>query len=41
MSGGEKSAAIHRPLFAAANALYASAREHCPRLIALDGEDDT
>jgi hypothetical protein len=36
MSGGEKSAAIHLPLFAAANALYSSAKEHCPRLIALD-----
>ncbi|MBB6119524.1 TIGR02680 family protein [Nocardiopsis algeriensis] len=36
MSGGEKSAAIHLPLFAAANALYSSARPDCPRLIALD-----
>jgi hypothetical protein len=36
MSGGEKSAAIHLPLFAAANALYSSARPHCPRMIALD-----
>jgi uncharacterized protein (TIGR02680 family) len=36
MSGGEKSAAIHLPLFAAANALYSSARDHCPRMIALD-----
>ena len=36
MSGGEKSAAIHLPLFAAANALYSSAKELCPRLIALD-----
>jgi hypothetical protein len=36
MSGGEKSASIHLPLFAAANALYSSAREHCPRMIALD-----
>ncbi|MFD6095273.1 SbcC/MukB-like Walker B domain-containing protein [Nocardiopsis flavescens] len=36
MSGGEKSAAIHLPLFAAANALYSSARATCPRLIALD-----
>ncbi|HEX3712979.1 MAG TPA: SbcC/MukB-like Walker B domain-containing protein [Trebonia sp.] len=36
MSGGEKSAAIHLPLFAAANALYGSAKDHCPRLIALD-----
>jgi hypothetical protein len=36
MSGGEKSAAIHLPLFAAANALYGSAKDLCPRLIALD-----
>ena len=36
MSGGEKSAAIHLPLFAAANALYSSAKDHCPRMIALD-----
>jgi uncharacterized protein (TIGR02680 family) len=36
MSGGEKSAAIHLPLFAAANALYSSARPDCPRMIALD-----
>jgi uncharacterized protein (TIGR02680 family) len=36
MSGGEKSAAIHLPLFAAANALYSSAKPCCPRLIALD-----
>jgi hypothetical protein len=36
MSGGEKSAAIHLPLFAAANALYSSAQSGCPRLIALD-----
>jgi hypothetical protein len=36
MSGGEKSAAIHLPLFAAANALYTSAKDHCPRVIALD-----
>ena len=36
MSGGEKSAAIHLPLFAAANALYSSAKDHCPRIIALD-----
>jgi Putative exonuclease SbcCD, C subunit/Protein of unknown function C-terminus (DUF2399) len=28
MSGGEKSAAIHLPLFAAANALYSSAKDH-------------
>jgi len=36
MSGGEKSAAIHLPLFAAANALYSSAKPTCPRMIALD-----
>lgn len=36
MSGGEKSAAIHLPLFAAANALYSSAGDQCPRMIALD-----
>jgi hypothetical protein len=36
MSGGEKSAAIHLPLFAAANALYSSAKDHSPRMIALD-----
>ena len=36
MSGGEKSASIHLPLFAAANALYSSAKPDCPRLIALD-----
>jgi Putative exonuclease SbcCD, C subunit len=36
MSGGEKSATIHMPLFAAANALYLSAKPTCPRLVALD-----
>ncbi|WP_214414486.1 SbcC/MukB-like Walker B domain-containing protein [Sphaerisporangium fuscum] len=36
MSGGEKSASIHLPLFAAANALYSSGRASCPRMIALD-----
>jgi hypothetical protein len=36
MSGGEKSAAIHLPLFAAANALYSSAAYAGPRMIALD-----
>jgi hypothetical protein len=45
MSGGEKSAAIHMPLFAAANAMYSSAKPTCPRLVALDeafaGIDDT
>src|SRR5699024_2923228 len=33
---GEKSAAIHLPLFAAANALYSSALPTCPRVVALD-----
>ena len=45
MSGGEKSAAIHMPLFAAANALYSSSKPRCPRMVALDeafaGIDDT
>ena len=36
MSGGEKSATIHLPLFAAANALYSSSKPTCPRLVALD-----
>ncbi|MBQ0866346.1 TIGR02680 family protein [Streptomyces sp. RK75] len=36
MSGGEKSASIHLPLFAAAHAQYSSAYRTCPRLIALD-----
>ncbi|MFD3756763.1 TIGR02680 family protein [Streptomyces sp. NPDC058622] len=36
MSGGEKSASIHLPLFAAAHAQYSSAYHTCPRLIALD-----
>jgi len=36
MSGGEKSAAIHMPLFAAANALYSSSKPTCPRMVALD-----
>jgi hypothetical protein len=36
MSGGEKSASIHLPLFAAAHAQYSSAYSTCPRLIALD-----
>ncbi|AJT68705.3 hypothetical protein T261_7103 [Streptomyces lydicus] len=36
MSGGEKSASIHLPLFAAAHAQYGSAYPTCPRLIALD-----
>jgi hypothetical protein len=36
MSGGEKSATIHMPLFAAANALYSSSKPSCPRMVALD-----
>jgi energy-coupling factor transporter ATP-binding protein EcfA2 len=36
LSGGEKSSAIHLPLFAAANAQYGSAQPTCPRMIALD-----
>lgn len=35
-SGGEKSVALHLPLFAAAAAHYSSASEHAPRLIMLD-----
>jgi hypothetical protein len=35
-SGGEKSAALHLPLFAAASALMASADAHAPRIIMLD-----
>ena len=35
-SGGEKSVALHLPLFAAAAAQFAAARESCPRMILLD-----
>jgi uncharacterized protein (TIGR02680 family) len=35
-SGGEKSTALHLPLFAAASALMASAQPHAPRMIMLD-----
>ncbi len=35
-SGGEKAVALHLPLFAAAAAQFAGAREDCPRLILLD-----
>jgi hypothetical protein len=35
-SGGEKSVALHLPLFAAAAAHFAAAREDCPRMILLD-----
>ncbi len=45
LSGGEKSASLHMPLFAAAHAHFNSARKTCPRLVALDeafaGIDDT
>lgn len=36
LSGGEKSVALHLPLFAAAHATFDSARADCPRLLALD-----
>jgi uncharacterized protein (TIGR02680 family) len=35
-SGGEKSVALHLPLFAAAAAQFAAAAETCPRMILLD-----
>ena len=35
-SGGEKSVALHLPLFAAAAAQFAAATETCPRMILLD-----
>jgi hypothetical protein len=45
LSGGEQSVSLHLPLFAAAHVTLSSAREHCPRLLALDeafaGIDDT
>ena len=45
LSGGEQSVSLHLPLFAAAHALFRSARPGCPRLLALDeafaGVDDT
>jgi hypothetical protein len=45
LSGGEQSVSLHLPLFAAANALFGSAREDAPRLLGLDeafaGVDDT
>ena len=45
LSGGEQSVSLHLPLFAAANALFTTARPTCPRLLALDeafaGVDDT
>jgi hypothetical protein len=36
LSGGEQSVSLHLPLFAAANALYGSARAFAPRMIGLD-----
>lgn len=36
LSGGEKAASLHLPLFAAAHAAFAAARSDCPRLLALD-----
>ena len=45
LSGGEKAATVHLPLFAAAHAHFGAARPTCPRLIALDeafaGIDET
>lgn len=45
LSGGEKAATVHLPLFAAAHAHFGAARPDCPRLIALDeafaGIDET
>jgi hypothetical protein len=45
LSGGEQSVSLHLPLFAAANALFGSARPEAPRLLGLDeafaGVDDT
>ncbi|WP_233513798.1 SbcC/MukB-like Walker B domain-containing protein [Micromonospora craterilacus] len=45
LSGGEQSVSLHLPLFAAANALFGSARPYAPRLLGLDeafaGVDDT
>jgi uncharacterized protein (TIGR02680 family) len=44
LSGGEQSVSLHLPLFAAANALFGSARPNAPRLLGLDeafaGVDD-
>jgi uncharacterized protein (TIGR02680 family) len=45
LSGGEQSVSLHLPLFAAAHALFGSARVTAPRLLGLDeafaGVDDT
>jgi uncharacterized protein (TIGR02680 family) len=44
LSGGEQSVSLHLPLFAAANALFTSARPDAPRMLGLDeafaGVDD-
>ncbi|MGE0300012.1 MAG: TIGR02680 family protein [Pseudonocardia sp.] len=44
LSGGEQSVSLHLPLFAAAHAMFDSADQACPRLLALDeafaGVDD-
>ena len=36
LSGGEKAASLHLPLFAAAHAAFGGARGDCPRLLGLD-----
>jgi hypothetical protein len=36
LSGGEKAASLHLPLFAAAHAAFKAARPGCPRLLGLD-----
>ncbi|QSB16594.1 TIGR02680 family protein [Natronosporangium hydrolyticum] len=45
LSGGEQSVSLHLPLFAAANALFGSARPEAPRLLGMDeafaGVDET
>jgi hypothetical protein len=45
LSGGEQSVSLHLPLFAAANAIFGSARSTAPRMLGLDeafaGVDDT
>jgi uncharacterized protein (TIGR02680 family) len=45
LSGGEKAATVHLPLFAAAHAHFSAAKASCPRLVALDeafaGIDET
>jgi len=45
LSGGEKAATVHLPLFAAAHTHFSAGSTHCPRLVALDeafaGIDET